>query len=78
MYLSVLLLMAVLCCDWKEEVLSFPLEVEGGAQSLLSSEGGVCLSFSLAKYKESYLQFNTNCIFTICGHEKSLYILLNV
>lgn len=64
MYLFVLLLMAVLCYDWmEEEALSFPLEVEGGAQSLLSSEGGVCLSFSLAKYKETFLYFNINSQF---------------
>lgn len=56
MNLFVLLLMAVLCYDWmEEEEQSFPLEVEGGAQSLLSSEGGVCLSFSLAKHKETFL-----------------------
>lgn len=69
MYLFVLLLMAVLCYDWmEEEALSFPLEVEGGAQSLLSSEGGVCLSFSLAKYKETFLYFNINSqfIYNMC------------
>lgn len=48
-YLSLLLLWALLCCDWRKgEGLSFLLEEEGGAPSPLSSEGGACPSFYLA------------------------------